>query len=47
MLSLTNTLEMMPSSKNVVSYFPNKIAPPPFCFVLNVSELVGAEALEM
>lgn len=47
MLAFVSIFEMMPSPTVVVSYQPNENQLKPFCFVLNVSELAGTNALEI
>ena len=48
MLDFETLFEMNPSPKVVVTYNPRTTTPPqPFAFILNVSRLVGGDALEI
>jgi hypothetical protein len=47
MLDFETLFEMKPSPQTVVTYAPGTTTPQPFAFVLNVSRLVGCDALEI
>lgn len=47
MLDFETLFEMKPSPQTVVAYQPGTATPQPFAFVLNVSRLVGCDALEI